>query len=114
MANTYGIYYYLYLNNALVDDSFKWRYNHNEVDPIADLINDTFDLYVKLGAYPDRPTWTPIVEWKTSLLGNRQSGSFTSWEETIPISTAIRSVSSRTFQDTTLKLTFIIKVGQTA
>lgn len=87
-----------------------------ENEPISALINSSFDLNVTVGAYPGRPTCTPVIEWKYSLLGNSNSGSFTGWSGTIPILTAVSRVSDRTFQDKDLKLTFIIKdpnTGQT-
>lgn len=81
----------------------------NKNEPIAALVNSTFNLNVTVGAFPGRPTWTPVIEWKYSLLGNSKSGSFTGWSGTVPISTAVSRVSDRTFQDKDLKLTFVIK-----
>jgi hypothetical protein len=81
----------------------------NKNDPIAALVNSTFNLNVTVRAFPGQSTWAPVVEWKYSLLGNSNSGSFTGWNGTIPISTAVSRVSDRTFQDKDLKLTFIIK-----
>lgn len=77
--------------------------------PIGTNPNDSFNLEVILDACPMKPDWNPVVEWKYSVLGNSDSGSFTGWTGTIPISTVVRDITDRTYGDQKLSLTFVIK-----
>ena len=81
-------------------------------DPIGELVNDGFDLNITLNAYPGKPSWNPLTEWKWQIkgLGGPTRGtSFADWSTTETITQEVRSPGPRYFGDHDLKLNFTFK-----
>jgi hypothetical protein len=76
-------------------------------EPIGELVNSSFDLNITLNAYPGKPSWNPLTEWKWQiggLGGPTRGASFTGWSTTETITPEVKSPGPRYFGDHDLKL----------